>query len=602
MSLVKLVKITLLGHTEDKHKTLADLQDLGCLQLIPFVAEGNATAAAGAAQGPSPDAREALQFLLRCPHKRRQVTSAAGFDPLVVERQTLALQRRLLDLYDERDFLRKRIADLQWWGNFEFPAPEEVDGWRLWFYVASHRQMRELRSGILATDLCWQVVNRDHRFVYLVVIAKEEPQDMPVARTHTGDKPLERLRERLDEVELLIEDAEAERMGLTRWCLLLAAAIDHLQDRAALAYAADTTCDVEPLFALQGWMPRAHVDELRAYAADRGLVLEIAEPALADNPPTLLRNPPAVAGGEDLVTFYMTPGYWTWDPSLAVMTSFALFFAMIVADAGYGAMLGLVLWLLWKRLAASERGLRLRNVFVLVVAATVAYGVATGGYFGIELPADGWLARLKVLDAADASVMMTLSIFIGVIHVVAANLMDAYRRGPHAAALAPIGWATVITGGLLLWLGLQQTAENLTELATVMLLAGFGLIIVFTGAGLAAGPRLLTGLLALTRVTNAFGDVLSYLRLFALGMASLSLAMVFNGIASEINDALPGLGLLLAALVLVIGHGLNFILSLMSAVVHGLRLNFIEFFNWGLQEEGNLFRAFKRKGSNPWKH
>jgi V/A-type H+-transporting ATPase subunit I len=89
------------------------------------------------------------------------------------------------------------------------------------------------------------------------------------------------------------------------------------------------------------------------------------------------------------------------------------------------------------------------------------------------------------------------------------------------------------------------------------------------------------------------------MRLFALGLASASLAGTFNGLASSVHNELPGLGLLAAILILVIGHGLNLGLSLMSGVVHGLRLNFIEFYKWGLPEEGTPFRKFARKEVQP---
>jgi V/A-type H+/Na+-transporting ATPase subunit I len=106
----------------------------------------------------------------------------------------------------------------------------------------------------------------------------------------------------------------------------------------------------------------------------------------------------------------------------------------------------------------------------------------------------------------------------------------------------------------------------------------------------------LDGLAALTNITKLFGDVLSYLRLFALGLASASLALTFNDLARQVAQENPGLGLLLSLLILLVGHLLNILLSLMSGVVHGLRLNFIEFYNWGLSDEGYPFRAFSKKG------
>ena len=92
-----------------------------------------------------------------------------------------------------------------------------------------------------------------------------------------------------------------------------------------------------------------------------------------------------------------------------------------------------------------------------------------------------------------------------------------------------------------------------------------------------------------------FGDVLSYMRLFALGLAGASLSLTFNDLAGQLRDTTPGLGLLLAILLLIIGHTMNFGMCIMSAVIHGLRLNFMEFYKWGMPEEGEAFKKFSRK-------
>jgi V/A-type H+-transporting ATPase subunit I len=132
---------------------------------------------------------------------------------------------------------------------------------------------------------------------------------------------------------------------------------------------------------------------------------------------------------------------------------------------------------------------------------------------------------------------------------------------------------------------------------------GLGLLAVFVFASEravrdvnSAVLRLLDGMRALTGVTRAFGDVLSYLRLFALGLASASLALTFNGLAEQAVHV-PGMGLLFAILILLVGHLLNLLLALMSGVVHGLRLNYIEFYNWAISGEGYAFQPFEKKES-----
>ena len=591
MSIVALSRVTLLGHVADKERVLAGLQGLGCVHLVPLAA-GEDDAVRG---GPSRQSRDALAFLETSPRRHRQVHDPARFDAEAVEEQARELEARLRALEDERDFLVRRIADLAPWGDFDLGDLDAVRGHRLWFYLVPHYRLPEIE----ATDLRWALVNRDDRFCYVVVIARDEPVGMPVARTHTGPKPRRELQARLDEVALALEDAEAERFSLSRWCELFARSLARLEDRAEVEHAATLACEAAPLFAMQAWAPRDRVQALRGFARERGLAIDVQAPQRGDTPPTLLRNPPAAAAGQDLVTFYMTPGYWTWDPSAVVLYSFALFFAMIVADAGYAAVLGLALLAAWRRLGRSAGGRRARAGGALLTGAAALYGVLAGSWFGAAPASGSLLARVVVIDVTDHASMMAASVLLGAVHLVIANLAEALRLLPRAAALAPAGWAAAIAGGTALAAARFADLPAAAAPGEALLAGGLVAVVLFSGSG-GWLARTGGGLLALTRVINAFGDVMSYLRLFALGLATASLAAAFNDMAHAVRETLPGLGLLAAGLVLLVGHTLNLLLGLMGAVVHGLRLNLIEFFNWGMREEGELFRPFERKEGTPW--
>jgi V/A-type H+-transporting ATPase subunit I len=206
---------------------------------------------------------------------------------------------------------------------------------------------------------------------------------------------------------------------------------------------------------------------------------------------------------------------------------------------------------------------------------------------------------MQVLDVNDFDSMMNLSIFIGAGHLVIANGINAWRRRSSPVALASGGWILMILAGLLLW----QRGPSVP----IWMLGGIGLLLVFTCSSERRGTdprtllfRALDGLLALTGLSSMFGDVLSYLRLFALGLASASLALTFNQLAQDVATALPGMGVLLEVLILVVGHLLNFVLAVVSGVIHGLRLNLIEFYNWSLSDEGYAFQPFAKREVNPW--
>jgi V/A-type H+-transporting ATPase subunit I len=190
---------------------------------------------------------------------------------------------------------------------------------------------------------------------------------------------------------------------------------------------------------------------------------------------------------------------------------------------------------------------------------------------------------------------MQLSISIGALHLILANLMMAWVRRRTTQAVAALGWALVVAAALWGWL------QGFTAGHWILLALGLLLVLLFSSAQPGVGGKqLLDGLLALTAVTKLFGDVLSYLRLFALGLASASLAMTFNQLAVDVAAALPVIGLLFKVLILLVGHMLNFVLTVVSGVIHGLRLNLIEFYNWSLADEGYPFQPFAKQEVSPW--
>lgn len=587
MSISRLNKVTFVGLTEDRERLLQDLQNLGCLHIEPLAPECETPAAA---VGPSGGAREALQFLRAYPHRRRQSRDISRFDALEVERKTLDVRQRLLALTDERDFLIKRIQDMLPWGDFVFSPLHEMGNLRFWFYVVPHRDMPRVAE----LGLPYEIVKKDNRNNYVVVISENEPEGMPVNRTHTGYQPRHVLEALLEDVELAIEDVQAERAYLTRWYKLLKDNIAALEDQAALTAALNQTYTRHEMFGLRGWVPQDRLPQLTDYARRHRVHIATREAEPEENPPTCLENPSWLSAGEDLVNFYMTPGYRTWDPSPVVFISFALFFAMILADAGYALLLGILLLFFWRKMGATRAGRRFRPLCLTIVGFSLLYGMLIGSYFGVAPPTGTPLAALHVLDMSNTDLMMAISVFIGCIHVILGASMDAMRHKNLIEGLESVGWACVVMAGLVFLISTAFAPGVLKPLS--VLLAGVGGLLVLLFAAPFDKPlsRLLKGLLGLTKLTGAFGDVLSYLRLFALGLASGALALEFNRMAAGIYDAMPGIGIFFGFLVLLLGHTVNLVLGLASAVIHGLRLNVIEFFNWGLKEEGWLFKPFRR--------
>jgi V/A-type H+/Na+-transporting ATPase subunit I len=590
MSIIPLQHLTLIGHASRKAETLRELQKLGCLHILPLAASAETPAA-----GPGHDAREALAYLQAIPFRRRQVQDPEDFDAAAVEKRALEIKSTVRDLEIERDGLIQRIAEMRPWGDFEFPALDQIAPQRLWFYLLPTVS----RAALSALKLPWKLIKQDRAFLYIVIISPQEPEPdlLPVPRTHLGARSRRELSKRLEEVETTLDDLQAERRSLSRWCKLLAQSSTRLENEAELRRAGAMTRETEPLFALQAWFPARSLEAIQALAEQKGLVLQTRPPSSEDKPPTLMENTGVAACGQDLVSFYLTPAYHLWDPSRLVFFSFVIFFAMILADAGYSAFLGLLLAWKWKAMGASPGSRRFRTLSTWLISAGLIYGVMVASYFGVT-PAQGtFLRSLQVLDLGQSMKMMLLSVVIGVVHLAIANIMDAKRQGWVRAGLASLGWAMAIVGGLFWGLGGTKLSPGpwLERFGLPLLVFGLVFVVFFLNPSLPWYRRLGTGIMGLTKVTSAFGDVLSYLRLFALGLASSSLALAFNGLATDAGQGIPIFGIVITVAILLFGHVLNLILGLMGAGVHGLRLNFIEFFNWGITEEGYAFRAFKYK-------
>lgn len=593
MSIAALKKLTMVGPSAQHGAALARLQDLGVMHLLPLVPPE--AKAEKLVDREAEEAYKALRFLAVVPRPRRQVRSDPAFDVLSFVSDVLSLKDSLRAARDRRDALADRLALIKPWGDFDFPPLQALAGQRLWFYQLPLKN----RAALQRVELPWQIVGEDTRFAYVVVLNAKEPAEdlLPIARAHVGSKPGHVLEAELEDAEIEIETLQGERLALTRYLTLLRNRLSEAETAAERAFAESQILHDPDLFAVQGWVPDDRLGEVETAVADLGLALLIESPRPDETPPTLLEQEPQDAAGVDLALFYQPPHYRAWDPTKLLMASFALFFAMIVADAGYGALVALGLLLGWKRLGGTAHTRAWRRMGFQLAGATILYGAIVGSYFGFAPSPGSGLDWFAFLDLNDFDSMMKLSIVVGVLHISFANVM-AYRAKATRSRFANLGWIGILAGGLSLWL--SQMAGPGYWLGLLLLVGGLVTVIAFASDRPVRTTadwlwRGLDGLQGAAGLMGMFGDVLSYMRLFALGLASASLAITFNDLAGAVMASGSGLALLGGLLIFIIGHVLNFALAMMSGVVHGLRLNFIEFYKWGLPEEGIVFRAFARK-------
>lgn len=586
MSIVTLSKLTVFGLSADRTAILEGLQRLGCLHLIPL--QPPVEEADFGSSDRYEEAQQALRHIMDVPRRRYQVHDEDGFDLDQVVAAALANKQQQRELEDQKLFLANRLKELAPWGHFTLPDLDDLGGYRLWFYQVPYTKAKQIQQ----LALPWQKVGEDHLNIYVVVISQSEPPSdlLPVPRTRAGAVSPEALKHQLEVLEIELDEIRSEHEALSRWIRLLSKNLARAEDETALQVASEQAKEQDGIFMLQGWIPKRSIKQLDIFAEHNQLAFLAEPPKPDETPPTLMENSPTFQGGQDLVSFYETPGYRTWDPSIVVFFSFALFFAMIMADAGYALVLAVIVAYYWHAMGKSPGAKHFRTLSGVGLCLAVLYGILVGSYFGIEPPEGSLLASFKVINLQDYNAMMRFTIAVGCLHLAFANAVVAYQSVGFSNQAKPLGWITVIFGGFVFYLGWQHLG--------IGLLGGGGLVIFWAGIVGSQKPsllRLIDGLGALTQFSKLFGDIMSYLRLFALGLASASLAVTFNQLAAQVYQALPGIGLLLSLLILFLGHGINLLLAIVSGFVHGLRLNFIEFFNWGISGEGYPFQAFAKK-------
>jgi V/A-type H+-transporting ATPase subunit I len=283
------------------------------------------------------------------------------------------------------------------------------------------------------------------------------------------------------------------------------------------------------------------------------------------------------------------PGYREFDVSAPFLIALPIFTAMLISDAGYGALLllGPALTYSW---AARNFGDRFTQLLMIVGAVSVVWGTLTNAFFGFALLP----ATIIPIELTDESrlFMMRLSFLIGACHLSLAQLWQGVRYFPDLRWLNRLGWALFIWGmyGVVGMFVLQgpmtwQTPWPYLLIIGAILAIGFANpcrnFAKMLGMGLAQFPL---------SMLSAFSDVISYVRLMAVGLASSVLAASFNDMAFQAG-ILP-----ITILVLVLGHGLNVGLALIAMFAHGVRLNMLEFgSNLGMEWGGYLYRPFAHR-------
>ena len=350
---------------------------------------------------------------------------------------------------------------------------------------------------------------------------------------------------------------------------------------------------------LGGYMPAEQSEALYVVAREHGWGVVLREVRADEVPPTEVRMPrwtKPIQGIFDLLG--VLPGYREADTSSVFLIFFSIFFAILIGDAGYGVLI--LLATAWGRRKLPKAPGYPFVLFAILGGVTVIWGILTANYFGIpheSLPAlmqprlavTGWLGTQNN--------MMQLCFLIGAIHLTVAHVWNTLVLFPDRKAFAQVGW------GCMVWTMYAMACnmvlqQDLPIWAMPCFGVGITLIVLFMTDPKELKANIIDHVMLPLSLVNCLVDVISYIRLFAVGMASLQVAQSFNKMALDMDLPLA-VKIPVTALILLLGHGLNMVLGALGILVHAVRLNTLEFSQHkGLAWAGSAYRPFRRKSTN----
>lgn len=517
-----------------------------------------------------------------------------SYESLVVEKEYLEQQVKSIE---------KELVEIAVWGNLN---PKDIDrikqlGYTPKFYSCS----RGLFSPDWERKYAIYPLSEDKNHVYFVALLRKN--EVFTLEAHELKVPTSSYAKRQSDLTGVLEQREKNARELAK----LASYVSELEKaKAELMNGIDYTdvkCSAESysddkIMMLTAWVPEDQNDELIGFLEKQQVVYLDQPIDETENVPIKLRNGWFARLFEPITEMYSLPNYHELDVTAFVAPFYMLFFGFCFGDAGYGLLLVLLGFLIKPKLRKDFRPFVSLIQFLGLAALLV--GLFTGSAFGVSLgdiQTDSWLKRYQHLFFNNSESLMILSIALGAVQVLVGMGIKAAkivkRQGAKYAA-SKIAWIVLLVAFAAIF-GLPAAGVELPDLILYALygLLGLCLLMIFFYNSPGKNPALNFGVGiwdSFTMTTGLLGDLLSYIRLFALGLTGGILGGAFNEMAMTLPPDIPVVGFLVGFLILIVGHSINIVINMLGALIHPIRLTFVEFFkNAGFEGGGVEYKPFK---------
>jgi V/A-type H+-transporting ATPase subunit I len=569
-----------------------------------------------------------------------------NFDYLGLLKELSLLRNDLKTLYQHKERLTQERHLFSPWHNLNLPLDQihSTQNCGILLGVLSSRDYANLSEDYQKENinLFCEVIQQDNANTYLAMIyLKEEFERLEgVLKNHhfnfiTLSRHQGKVKDRLLEInrQVLvlddqIQDAKEKIAKLSKESFKLMLFYDYLSNIRKIQEADKNLVGQQYTFNLSGWIREKDVKllEKKFSARFKDLALFISEPGLETDIPVILENKPLIQPFEFITKIYGMPKYNELDPTPYLAPFFFLYFGLCVSDVGYGLILAFLFWFLPKKLKAGPQGQKIARLGLYCAISTVIIGALTGSWFGnsldllseahkIFLPLKDFKDSLVLLDPLkEPTKLLGIALSFGIIQVWFGNIVAAIGNIKNKRYLdilqdqVPIFMLLFgLTGLGLIFLKLIDNARlNLFKYAAI--LGGIALIATQGRSEKGVGAKLFYGIYNLYNALSGYlSDILSYSRLWALGLVTGVMASTINLIAVQFSQILPSVipfinklifvKIVISGFILIIifvsGHAVSLLMNLLGAFVHPLRLQFVEFFSKFFKSGGSSFKPFK---------
>ena len=604
--ITKMKKILLAGKIEDREKVLTVLRSAESVHVDPAVPEKIKIPEALSSE--YEDCAQALSILSQLGKNGDDDLLETPGTPTRLVEETLLHNKNINELKNRLNLANRELEDVIKWGSFGLKDLEYLksEGVNFVFLKGSIKNVEEIEVECTA-----QFFLTDKTEVIACFSRKEiKYSDKFIALT-LPKRELSKVSDEIQTINKSIQDNEHALHCLKQRYADIEVHLNKLSNKKSFKEVETGVFCEDKLFVLTGWCPEDKTQDLQKTFEEAGVSvgIDFLEPEEGDIPPTKLNNNSFAASASPLLKLMgMTPSYNEPDTSFLFISGLILFASFIMADFGYGLLIALPLIIYHKKLIDKGVDANLLRLLILLSAGSAVYGIFTNSLFGFKPFGDSF-----GFDPADKDMVLwqKLCLFIGAIHLTIAHVMKIFRKPKDLAIIGETGWLIFLWAmyGLLCYLitgsdlgifkfsaeiGGQMLFVWMFEISAIM-------ILFFTKPSMNPLESIVAGAGSIaSNASGMFSDILSYIRLWAVGLAGSKVAGAFNAIGLMAIEKMPlPFGIAVLVVVFVFGHSLNIILSCISVLAHGVRLNLLEFTNHlGLEWSGREYEPFKEENKN----